>query len=35
MVFLNELFQTVRLLKWYLHFDTPSLSMITFGQPII
>ena len=24
MVFLNELFQTVRLSKWYLHFDTPS-----------
>ena len=24
MVFFNELFQTVRLLKWYLHFDTPS-----------
>jgi len=24
MVFFNELFQTVRLSKWYLHFDTPS-----------
>ena len=24
MVFLNELFQTVRLSKWYLHFDTSS-----------
>ena len=25
MVIFNELFQTVRLSKWYLHFDTPSL----------
>ena len=24
MVFFNELFQTVRLSKWNLHFDTPS-----------
>ena len=24
MVIFNELFQTVRLSKWYLHFDTPS-----------
>ena len=24
MVIFNELFQTVRFLKWYLHFDTPS-----------
>ena len=24
MVFFIELFQTVRLSKWYLHFDTPS-----------
>ena len=26
MVFFNELFQTVRLSKWYLHFDTPSVN---------
>ena len=24
MVIFNELFQTVRLSKWYMHFDTPS-----------
>ena len=28
MVFFNELFQTVRLSKWYLHFDTPSIPFL-------
>ena len=28
MVFFNELFQTVRLSKWYLHFDTPSFRLL-------
>ena len=29
MVFFNELFQTVRLSKWYLHFDTASLKSLS------
>ena len=29
MVFFNELFQTVRLSKWYLHFDTPSFILLS------
>ncbi|EGC20762.1 hypothetical protein HMPREF9141_0666 [Prevotella multiformis DSM 16608] len=32
MVLFNELFQTVRLSKWYLHFDTPSFS-VSFDIP--
>ena len=28
MVFFHELFQTVRLSKWYLHFDAPSFRLL-------
>ena len=36
MVFFNELFQTVRLSKWYLHFDTPSFFQLnTYGASLI
>ena len=31
MVIFNELFQTVRLSKWYLHFDTSSYSILAKG----
>ena len=32
MVFFNELFQTVRLSKWYLHFDTPSFYVYAWHE---
>ena len=31
MVIFNELFQTVGLSKWYLHFDTSSYSILAKG----
>ena len=34
MVIFNELFQTVRLSKWYIYFDTPSCSMKTFDSSV-
>ena len=34
MVIFNELFQTVRLSKWYIYFDTLSCSMKTFDSSV-
>ena len=34
MVIFNELFQTVRLSKWYMHFDTPLNNKLTHDKSI-